>query len=83
MLQLPQFMAVVLYSVLSIVFTILAILVWIICADTPSPAAAARHKEKIEEAQVLRQDQALAGDLPDIVAPRRRHIPEQGLGREL
>lgn len=77
-------MAVVLYSVLTIVFTILSILVWIICADTPSPAAAARQKEKTEEAEVLRQDQALAGsDLPDIVAPRRRHIPERGLGRDL
>eukprot|EP01046_Picozoa_sp_COSAG06_P018895 COSAG06_NODE_1328_length_9852_cov_590.986158_11_plen_68_part_00 len=67
-------MAVVLYGVLAIVIAILAVLVFIICTDDSKP----KQKEKVDP-----PEQGTAVDLPDIVAPRRRHIPERGIGRAL
>jgi heme/copper-type cytochrome/quinol oxidase subunit 2 len=67
-------MAVVLYAVLAIVIAVLAVLVFIICTDDSKP----KRKEKVDP-----PEQAADHDLPDIVAPRRRHIPERGIGRAL
>ena len=63
-------MAVVLYSVLAIALLILVVLATIICTAD----ASTKQKEKIDPPVV---------DLPDIVAPRRRHIPERGIGASL
>ena len=65
-------MAVVLYAVLAIVLAILVLLTAIICTSDSSPT---KHKDKLDPPVLV--------DLPDIVAPRRRHVPERGIGAAL
>ena len=70
-----RWMAVVLYAVLAITLSILVVLATIICtADSSLSSSATKQKEKLDPPVV---------DLPDIVAPRRRHVAERGLGAAL
>ena len=64
-------MAVVLYSVLAIALVILVVLAVIICT---AAEASPKHRSKVEPPVV---------DLPEIVAPRRRHVAERGIGAAL
>ncbi len=64
-------MAVVLYSVLAIALAILVVLAVIICT---AAEASPKHRSKVEPPVV---------DLPEIVAPRRRHVAERGIGAAL
>jgi nitrate/nitrite transporter NarK len=64
-------MAVVLYSVLAIALAILVVLAVIICT---AAEASPKHRSKVEPPVV---------DLPEIVAPRRRHVAERGVGAAL
>eukprot|EP01044_Picomonas_judraskeda_P014281 COSAG03_NODE_2252_length_2957_cov_3.832750_2_plen_244_part_00 len=64
-------MAVVLYAALAIVLAILVLLAAIICTAGSAPT---KPKDKLDPP---------AADLPDIVAPRRRHVPERGVGAAL
>lgn len=75
-------MPVVLYAIVAIVLGIfigmVAVIVCAVLDDTPSgrryPIPDAPHDDEAE---------GRGGDLPEIVAPRRRHMPEVGLAREL
>jgi hypothetical protein len=64
-------MAAVLYAVLAIVLAILVLLAAIICTADSLPT---KQKDKLDPP---------VPDLPDIVAPRRRHVPERGIGAAL
>ena len=72
----------VLYAVAAIVLGIfIGMVLVIVCAVLDDAPTGRRYR--IPDPSHDDQAEGRGGDLPEIVAPRRRHMPEVGLAREL
>ena len=74
----------VLYAVAAIVLGIfIGMVLVIVCAVLDDNPTGGGLRYRIPDPSHDDQAEGRGGDLPEIVAPRRRHMPEVGLAREL